>query len=571
MLPSFPEIAPDSAKTTSEGCSLHDLLLQTSNQLAKCSFDEVDQVVLSALDGVRELELAERSGWFTVSDSGKLRDVSPAHRSTDLERLVKRRLQELPWCLSQLLHGQPVILRDVKRPLSWSPKGQASFGSGEAHSVGLIPSSCSGVTRGLFVMFSAPHPREWSDETVDECVLLANILWSASQRKIAKNEDEAEGQRLMRLFRIFTIGMAVLDQDGIFTAANAAFCKASGYAENHLWMKPFETVFSPVKEEISESGWQAFRHARSAGRQIERRLTRKDGSSTTARIVVTPLSTSTEHSLHSLVIIEALGEGDCSHLQLNGEKSRAKSIASQLIQCQENERKRLSRELHDDIGQRMSLVTSEVALLASQYSNTTPVLGDRLISVRDHLDHLCSDLHCMSHSLHSYKLQHLGLKCALKDLCRQLSTSALQVNLNVDSAVDPRSEAVSLCLYRVAQEALSNCVKHAQARIIAVTLTKLRNTFYMTVSDSGIGFNTRAKVEGLGFVSMRERLTLVNGRLRVRSAIGGGTEIWVSIPDQFDQLSVESEEAHPSTLGKTAASTEFTQQRGWLKRSPGMC
>jgi PAS domain S-box-containing protein len=555
----------------SEAICLHDLLLQTSNKLAKCSFDEIDKVVFAALDSFHGLEIAEESGWFAISESGKLQDMSPAHRSSDLERLVKRRLQELPWCLSQLLNGQLVILPEVKRPLSWSSKEQLSSGNAEARSIGLIPSSCSGLSRGLFVMLSGPHPREWSNETLDECVLLANILWSASQRKIAKSEDKAEQQRLMRLFRIFTIGMAVLDQDGMFTAANAAFCKASGYSENHLWMKPFDSIFGSVKAEGIEGGWQVIRRVKAAGRQIERKLTRKDGSSATAGIVVAPLGASAEQALHSLLIIERLTDGNCSHLHANGEESSARSIASQLIQCQENERKRLSRELHDDIGQRISLVTSEVALLASQYSSTTPVLGDRLISVRDHLDHLCSDLHCMSHNLHSYKLQHLGLKCALKDLCRQLSNSELQVNLNVDSAVDPKSKAVSLCVYRVAQEALNNCVKHAQAKVIAVTLTKLRNAFYMTVSDSGVGFNTRAKSEGLGLVSMRERLTLVNGRLRVRSAIGGGTEIWVSIPDNPEQSEGDDENVQARILGEMAASTEFTEQRGWPRRSPEIC
>jgi PAS domain S-box-containing protein len=512
------------------------------------------------MHGFHGLELAEKSGWFAISESGKLQDMSPTRSSTDLEKLVKRRLQELPWCLSQLLNGQPVILPDVKRPLPWSSKEQLSFGNAEVRSIGLIPSSCSGVNRGLFVMLSGPQPRQWSEETLDECVLLANILWSASQRKIAKSDDKAEQQRLMRLFRISTIGMAVLDENGMFTAANAAFCKVSGYSENHLGMKPFESVFDPVKGEGAEGGWQAIRRVKAAGRQIERKLTRKDGSSVTARIVVTPLSASTEQALNSLLIIEHLTERNCSHLRVSGEESSARSVASQLIQCQENERKRLSRELHDDIGQRISMVTSEVALLASQYSSTTPVLGDRLISVRDQLDHLCSDLHCMSHNLHSYKLQHLGLKCALKDLCRQLSNSELQVNLNVDSAVDPKSEAVSLCVYRIAQEALSNCVKHAQTRVIAVTLTKLRNAFYMTVSDSGVGFNTRTKSEGIGLVSMRERLTLVNGRLRVRSAIGGGTEVWVSIPDNPEQYEGDDEEIQTRILGEMAASAELAEQ-----------
>jgi signal transduction histidine kinase len=104
-----------------------------------------------------------------------------------------------------------------------------------------------------------------------------------------------------------------------------------------------------------------------------------------------------------------------------------------------------------------------------------------------------------------------------------------------------------------------------------VTLTKLRNTFYMTVSDSGIGFNIRAKSEGLGLVSMRERLTLVNGRLRVRWSIGGGTEIWVSIPDKPHPSLVDGEEAEAGTVCEMTVPPEPGEKDGWLRRNRAAC
>jgi signal transduction histidine kinase len=208
-----------------------------------------------------------------------------------------------------------------------------------------------------------------------------------------------------------------------------------------------------------------------------------------------------------------------------------KTLASQLIQSQEDERKRLARELHDDIGQRLSLVASEVALLASQHSDTTPIGVNRLNALRDDLDSLCSDIHSMSHELHSYKLQHLGLRSALKDLCRRLSQPNFRVDLYVDNFNESMSEEISLCLYRVAQEALNNVFKHAHALTAAVTVTKVQNTFYMTVTDSGIGFERSTSPHGLGLISMSERLKLVNGQLRLRSTLGRGTEIWIAVPD----------------------------------------
>jgi signal transduction histidine kinase len=135
--------------------------------------------------------------------------------------------------------------------------------------------------------------------------------------------------------------------------------------------------------------------------------------------------------------------------------------------------------------------------------------------------------------MHSYKLQHLGLKSALKDLCRRLSQSSFRIDLHVDEFEEPSSEDVSLCLYRVAQESLNNALKHARTSIVAVTLTRLQNMFYMTIQDSGVGFDSSSSSQGLGLASMSERLRLVNGQFRLHSVPGRGTEIWVSVPDQL--------------------------------------
>ncbi len=241
-----------------------------------------------------------------------------------------------------------------------------------------------------------------------------------------------------------------------------------------------------------------------------------------------------EHSL-SLLTVETLIEHKSAERELRRKQSEVGVLASLLIRSQEDERKRLSRELHDDIGQRLSLAASEAAVMASQ-SNATPIPADRINALRDELDRLCSDIHEMSHSLHSYKLQHLGLKSALKDMCERFSRSDFSVDLRVEDMEDPISKEVSLCLYRVAQESLNNALKHAHAPAAAVILTKLQGKFYMTIQDSGIGFDSQISSQGLGLISMSERLRGVNGQFRLHSIPGHGTEIWVEVPDQPDPL-----------------------------------
>ena len=233
----------------------------------------------------------------------------------------------------------------------------------------------------------------------------------------------------------------------------------------------------------------------------------------------------------SLATIQTLIEPKSVETKLNRKQMDVGALASLLIQSQEEERKRLSRELHDDIGQRLSLAASEAAVLASRHSNREVISTDRLCILRDELDSLCSDIHGMSHSLHSYKLQHLGLRSALEDLCRRLSRSDFTIDLCVEAMEEPISKDVSLCLYRVAQESLSNVLKHAHAPAAAVTVTKLQDKFYMTIQDLGVGFDSNSSFQGLGLISMSERLKLVNGQFRIHSVPGHGTETWVSVPD----------------------------------------
>ena len=269
---------------------------------------------------------------------------------------------------------------------------------------------------------------------------------------------------------------------------------------------------------------------------MKQTLIRKDQTLISPRIRAHSLKRSPGEDFQTLVMIENPVEQRQANVWFNGKQIEGRTFASQLIQSQENERKRLARELHDDIGQRLSLVASEVALLTSERVDTTSIFVNRLNTLRDDLDSLCSDIHCMSHDLHSYKLQHLGLKSALKDLCRRLTQPNFHIDLYVDNFNEPRLEEISLCLYRVAQEALHNALKHAHASTVAVTLTKVQSMFYMTVQDSGIGFVRSASPQGLGLVSMSERLKLVNGHMKLHSIPGRGTEIWIAIPDTEDVI-----------------------------------
>jgi PAS domain S-box-containing protein len=358
-------------------------------------------------------------------------------------------------------------------------------------------------------------------------------LFSESHRW--KHEAEGSESDLERLFVTSTIGMALLDEDGHFLSANQAFCRTLGYSENELLNMRSGQLLTFAQGKRG-NGSRLFDKSNQSSWQAEQVLLRRDQSSMPARVWISSLKETQLHDSLSLMIVEDITEQREAEYELNRRKAEIERLASQLIQSQETERKRLARELHDDIGQRLSLVASEVALMACQSSKEKTVATDRLDNLREELDNLCTDIHAISHDLHSFKLQHLGLRAALKDLCRRLNQPDFHVNLDVDDMDDPASKEISLCMYRIVQEALNNALRHAHARVVAVTITNSQDTFYMAIQDTGVGFEKSASPQGLGLISMTERLKLVKGDLKLVSIPGRGTEIWVSIPYTEDGI-----------------------------------
>ena len=354
-------------------------------------------------------------------------------------------------------------------------------------------------------------------------------LYMEGHRWISEQES-SEGD-LERLFVSSSIGMALLDPEGRFLSVNKAFCSTLGYSDEELLSMRFEHLLNSWSQKQKTGLLRTFERTPATSWQTDQILVRKDYSLMPARVWISSFEESTLEDSLSLVVIEDITRQKEAEQELSTRKTEIEMLASRLIQAQEAERKRLARELHDDIGQRLSLVASEVALMASQSSDARTVAVNRLDHLRDELDSLCADIHGISHELHSYKLQHLGLKSALKDLCRRLTQPNFRVNLDIDDMEEPASKEVSLCLYRVVQEALNNAFRHAHAMVVAVTIIKLRDTFYMSIQDTGIGFDRSANPNGLGLISMTERLKLVKGEFKLDSILGRGTEIWVSVPD----------------------------------------
>jgi PAS domain S-box-containing protein len=217
-----------------------------------------------------------------------------------------------------------------------------------------------------------------------------------------------------------------------------------------------------------------------------------------------------------------------SEATLRSSYREIQSLAGRLIAGQEMERKRLARELHDDLSQKLALLSIEVDLMRQAVGDHVPAAN----GISERVANIASDVHSLSHRLHPFKLEALGLVEAIRALCADMSKQyGLSVEFVADTVPARLAPDLSLCLFRIAQEGLRNVVKHSGATGAWVHLSASVTEISLQIADCGNGFVPADHVRtGLGLISMRERINFVGGRLAIRSLPGFGTRIGVRAP-----------------------------------------
>jgi signal transduction histidine kinase len=210
------------------------------------------------------------------------------------------------------------------------------------------------------------------------------------------------------------------------------------------------------------------------------------------------------------------------------------ALAGRLIAAQEQERARIARELHDDLSQKLALLSIDLKQLVGQ-TGGSDLLTRRLQSAAMSVDAIATGVHSLSHQLHPARLEMLGLEPALRSLCRDMSAAH---NLRIEFEHEPFTGLIpydaALCLFRVTQEALRNVVKHSASPVAQVRLSHAQGVLQLHIADSGRGFSRRSAEGGLGLVSMRERVHFVGGQMELQSMPGQDTRLHVSVPVSRD-------------------------------------
>ena len=218
-------------------------------------------------------------------------------------------------------------------------------------------------------------------------------------------------------------------------------------------------------------------------------------------------------------------------------EAELRDLSGRLINAHEEERARLARELHDDLTQRLAILAIEAGRVEREISKLPA--AETLRGIREGLIRLSEDIHALSYRLHPSVLEDLGLGEALKTECEQFSRrESIPAAVQLKDLPEKMPRGAALCLFRVAQEALRNVARHARASSVEISLWRNDGGLQLSVRDNGVGFDSTGHRDqpSLGLASMKERVRLLGGELKIESAPGRGTNILAWLPVKEESL-----------------------------------
>jgi signal transduction histidine kinase len=228
---------------------------------------------------------------------------------------------------------------------------------------------------------------------------------------------------------------------------------------------------------------------------------------------------------------------------------RMRELSQQLVATQEEERKKLSRELHDHVGQVLTALRMELGSIDRLRAPQDVPLGNSVAESRQLVDNMVRTVRDLALGLRPSMLDDFGLQPALEWHARELTRRyGLPVDLRVTGDLSRLADPYATCVYRVVQEALTNCVRHAAASQICVTVTGTKESLAVTVADDGVGIQPQSRKSGLGLRGIEERVRDLEGTVEIHSTPGMGTSLHIGIP--LPQSTVQEEVTFARVAGR---------------------
>ncbi len=439
-------------------------------------------------------------------------------------------------CGTAAFERKPVFVTDIAADPRWAGGKDlaATHGLGACHSAPIL-SSQARLLGTIAMYYRRPHnPSAHDRQLIERATHLAGIAIERKQTEEAFRRSEAN---LRDFVETAIIGLHWLGPDGIILWANQADIDLLGYTrEEYIGHHIAEFhADAPVIEDVVA---RLARHERL--REYEARLRCKDGS---LRHVLIDSSALFEDGkfIHTRCFTRDITERKMAELslqqnqeELRRQQAQLHELTANLLMAQEEERKRIARDLHDEFTQQLAALTIDLQSLSREAWESDAPHSDRLTRLGDRAEQLTTDLQRLAHQLHSSLLEQVGLEAGARELVEEFSArtgvTGEIVVLNLWDAVPLQ---LATCLYRVLQESLQNVRKHAEASGVLVRLVGTARGVGLCIHDDGRGFERSpdaTKQTGLGLTSMAERVRSLHGTFHVWTKAGQGTEIHAWVP-----------------------------------------
>ncbi|MBI5582247.1 MAG: PAS domain S-box protein [Deltaproteobacteria bacterium] len=366
-----------------------------------------------------------------------------------------------------------------------------------------------------------------------QTMLVIGLLVQRRRKKIAEASLREKTEELDQFFNVTLDLLCIANADGFFLRLNPVAEKILGYTRAELQARPFFHWIHPDELDSTREVISTLL-AQQRVLSFENRYRCKDGTyrwlEWTAAAVGNLVFAAARDVTERKVVEQSLQENT---RVLRQNQNELRELTGRLISAQEEERRHLARELHDDLTQRLAVLAIDAGKMEQQLPENPKAVKEKLSALKNQLVAMAGDINNLARQLHPSILDDLGLVRAIESECTAfLKRDGVAISFRHENIPDIIEKDVSLALYRIVQEGLRNISRHACAEQVSVSLKRFAQSLLLSIQDNGIGFNWTAArgTPGLGLSSLGERVRLINGEFTVESRPGEGTLITVKVP-----------------------------------------